>query len=135
MNTSTIQVTNHYGASVVTCQRHKTNRVRGLLGTLTEEQSTLDCPSCVEEVDALINPWRVMQALVSPALSHTRFRPFSTVPGGGLVNVLHRDPTSPSGVIGVIGCDALQFDRMFANLREQGLVRSSASPLSPTELR
>lgn len=59
---------------------------------------------------------------------HSRFRPFSTAPGGGYITFYGKNNDSPTGVIRIGGCDATS--------ENQELIRkmnSRISPLSATE--
>lgn len=69
-------------------------------------------------------------ALASGTILHTRFRPFSTNPGGGYVCAYRQDSTSPSGKILACSCSAQDMDELMA----EGQTSRSLSPLSPTEM-
>ncbi len=70
------------------------------------------------------------EALASGTIIHTRFRPFSTNPGGGYVCAYRKDSTSPSGKMLACSCNAADFDALML----EGKTSSSLSPLSPTEM-
>lgn len=64
------------------------------------------------------------------AFSHTRFRIFSCLPGGGYVTAYRRDPSSPSGVFAQCSLNAELFNTLvYPKVRQ----RAGGSPLSPTE--
>jgi hypothetical protein len=129
MNTVTF---NKYGAKLVTCECHREWQAAHIYGLMTETTTPTaeECPACREEVQHYEHPAKVRAALLDPRCTHTRFRSFGS---SGYVTVYHRDHTSPTGVMAAVGASAELFDKIYAELRADGLLSSSKSPLSPTE--
>jgi hypothetical protein len=128
----TYLLTNHYGGKAITCARHETATRKYLLSDWQKAGTDAACPLCEREMQKIMQPWRVFQALTSPKLSHTRAG--SRIMRDSVL-IYHYDARSPSGVMLAAGYDEKKFDAMFDACRAAGLVRSSASPLSPTEPR
>lgn len=129
MNT---RIVNEYGAKLVTCACHFEWQAKHIYGLLMETATPTDeeCPVCREECLLAEHPAKVRAALLDPRCTHTRFRPFGN---DGYVTIYHADPTSPTGVMAACGADEKLFDQIYNDLRSEGLISSSKSPLSPTE--
>lgn len=123
-----IRLTNQWGGSFVYCALHIDAHRQHLLGRTTETVSDDPCPDCVAEEQRRQLPGRVREALLAKDFSHSRFK-YSQI------HLYRLDPTSPSGVMLAVSCDELMFNEIYYELRSKGLIRSSASPLSPTETR
>lgn len=121
---------NDYGASIVTCDRHVA-REKNLYGIVAREVTTDVCQDCETERRHAEAPAIARAALLDPKCTHTRSRNWC---GVEVISIYHRDPTSPSGVIKAAGLDAARFEIVYKELIAQGLISSSKSPLSPTEM-
>jgi hypothetical protein len=127
--TPNILITNQYKIHVVVCPAHFDECRANIYGDVkTTPTAEMGCRRCAEEATRKANPGKVRAALLHPSFSHSRFK-------RGNVYVYHRVPTSPSGVLMAAAIDEAGFDAIYDDLLAQGLIRSSASPLSPTELR
>jgi hypothetical protein len=117
---------NEYGGSTVRCAAHAPVPVGGE-PPIVYALDGVACPECERLAHAAAHPDRVRAALLSPALSHTRFK-------YGSVYIYHFDASSPTGVRMAEGIAAREYDTIAAELR--GYVHPGAlSPLSPTEAR
>lgn len=128
-----IRLTNEYGGKLERCDRHVEGAAQYLVGRKVAQLVEGECEDCRAERQRAELPGKVRALLLSGELAHTRFRPFSTLDGGGYVTLYRREPTSPTGVLAAASISAAEFDRIFDELRAEGLISSSLAPLSPTE--
>ena len=119
--------TNKFGARVVSCDAHEAESLRHVYGDPVKSGETdQECPKCRSRREWDEAPAHMRAALMSPRLSHTRYR-------YGSVYAYHRDPTSPSGVMLASGLDPERYEKLIAEMRESGTYTGHAAPLSPTE--
>lgn len=128
--TQNIIITNQYNVRAVTCELHRSGIESHIVGATFGGTTDDECPECLEDRRKAELPGEVRAALLSKKLSHTRARNFG---GGWSVYVYHRDDSSPTGVLLATSIDKARFDSIYAELRQSGVLTSSASPLSPTE--
>jgi hypothetical protein len=127
--TPNILITNKYNIHVVVCPAHFDECRANIYGDITTTPTAeIGCRRCAEEASRAANPGKVRAALLDPTFSHSRFK-------RGNVYIYRRDAASPSGVFLAAAASEKVFDEIYDDLLAQGLIRSSASPLSPTELR
>lgn len=134
-----IIITNRFGARRLTCDKHYLAMRLCFLGeataTIVPSDSdqlidTENCIDCLNEARLAALPGRVRAALLSPRFAHTRQRSWC---GASIIYVYHRHTTSPSGVLLEVSIGEPEFNVIYTDLIAQGMIRSSASPLSPTE--
>jgi hypothetical protein len=127
--TPNILVTNQWGARIIVCPTHLSELLVNVYGDIVKTPTAeIGCRRCAEEAERAANPGKVRAALLDPTFSHSRFK-------RGNVYIYRRDVASPSGVYLAAAASEKVFDEIYDDLLAQGLIRSSASPLSPTELR
>lgn len=126
-----IRLTNQYGGSLVTCAQHDRERRQHIHGVLVASTTADPCPTCETARQHNEAPATMRAALLHPAMSHTRFRPFGA---SGSVYAYHYDATSPSGFMLAAGLDLERYETIEAELRGQ-VGSGKLSPLSPTEQR
>lgn len=126
-----IRRTNKYGASLVRCEHHMEKTMKNFFGPFLPDEFTNEpCHDCENERLDREAPEMMKRALLDPKCVHTRWR---NGPCGGYVTAYHQDDSSPSGVLAACDLDEERFDIVYNMLVAEGSVRSSLSPLSPTE--